>query len=313
MLDSFAREITYLRISITDRCNYRCRYCMPEEGVEKRAHGDICSLEELRDMAAAAVRCGVKKIRVTGGEPLVRRGAVDFCRMLAEIPGVEELCLTTNGSLLAEQAVALREAGVTRLNVSLDTLNEERFRAITRAGTLSDVLRGLESAERAGFEKIKLNCVLLGGVNDDEIADFAALTRAHDWQVRFIERMPMGCGRDFGAYLPAQTVLERCPELEPVSHDGVAACCRFPGAKGTVGLIAPMSHAFCSECSRIRITADGKLKPCLHSAAELSLRGLSGDELEAAIRRGILMKPERHHMNATGETETQRGMFEIGG
>ena len=313
MLDSFAREITYLRISITDRCNYRCRYCMPEEGVEKRAHGDICSLEELRDMAAAAVRCGVKKIRVTGGEPLVRRGAVDFCRMLAEIPGVEELCLTTNGSLLAEQAAALREAGVTRLNVSLDTLTEERFRAITRAGTLSDVLRGLESAERAGFEKIKLNCVLLGGVNDDEIADFAALTRAHDWQVRFIERMPMGCGRDFGAYLPAQTVLERCPELEPVSHDGVAACCRFPGAKGTVGLIAPMSHAFCSECSRIRITADGKLKPCLHSAAELSLRGLSGDELEAAIRRGILMKPERHHMNATGETETQRGMFEIGG
>ena len=313
MLDSFAREITYLRISITDRCNYRCRYCMPEEGVEKRAHGDICSLEELRDMAAAAVRCGVKKIRVTGGEPLVRRGAVDFCRMLAEIPGVEELCLTTNGSLLAEQAAALREADVTRLNVSLDTLNEERFRAITRAGALSDVLRGLESAERAGFEKIKLNCVLLGGVNDDEIADFAALTRAHDWQVRFIERMPMGCGRDFGAYLPAQTVLERCPELEPVSHDGVAACCRFPGAKGTVGLIAPMSHAFCSECSRIRITADGKLKPCLHSAAELSLRGLSGDELEAAIRRGILMKPERHHMNATGETETQRGMFEIGG
>ncbi len=313
MLDSFAREITYLRISITDRCNYRCRYCMPEEGVEKRAHGDICSLEELRDMAAAAVRCGIKKIRVTGGEPLVRRGAVDFCRMLAEIPGVEELCLTTNGSLLAEQAAALREAGVTRLNVSLDTLKEERFRAITRAGTLSDVLRGLESAERAGFEKIKLNCVLLGGVNDDEIADFAALTRAHDWQVRFIERMPMGCGRDFGAYLPAQTVLERCPELEPVSHDGVAACCRFPGAKGTVGLIAPMSHAFCSECSRIRITADGKLKPCLHSAAELSLRGLSGDELEAAIRRGILMKPERHHMNATGETETQRGMFEIGG
>ena len=313
MLDSFAREITYLRISITDRCNYRCRYCMPEEGVEKRAHGDICSLEELRDMAAAAVRCGVKKIRVTGGEPLVRRGAVDFCRMLAEIPGVEELCLTTNGSLLAEQAAALREAGVTHLNVSLDTLKEERFRAITRTGTLSDVLRGLESAERAGFEKIKLNCVLLGGVNDDEIADFAALTRAHDWQVRFIERMPMGCGRDFGAYLPAQTVLERCPELEPVSHDGVAACCRFPGAKGTVGLIAPMSHAFCSECSRIRITADGKLKPCLHSAAELSLRGLSGDELEAAIRRGILMKPERHHMNATGETETQRGMFEIGG
>lgn len=313
MRDSFAREITYLRISITDRCNYRCRYCMPEEGVEKRAHADICSLEELREMAAAAVRCGVKKIRVTGGEPLVRRGAVDFCRMLAEIPGVEELCLTTNGSLLAEQAVALREAGVTRLNISLDTLKEERFRAVTRTGTLWDVLDGIEAAERAGFEKIKLNCVLLGGVNDDEIADFAALTREHDWQVRFIERMPMGCGRDFGTYLPARTVLERCPELEAVSHDGVAVCCRFPGAKGTVGLIAPMSHAFCGECSRIRITADGKLKPCLHSGAEIPLRGLSGEALEAAIRRGILMKPARHHMDETGETETQRGMFEIGG
>ena len=313
MVDSYARAITYLRISITDRCNYRCRYCMPDAGIEKCAHGDICSLEELRDMAAAAVCCGVRKIRVTGGEPLVRRGAVDFCRMLAEIPGVEELCLTTNGSLLAEQAAALREAGVTHLNISLDTLKEERFRAITRLGTLSDVLRGIEAAEHAGFEKIKLNCVLLGGVNDDEIADFAALTRAHDWQVRFIERMPMGCGRDFGAYLPAQAVLERCPELEAISHDGVAACYRFPGAKGTVGLIAPMSHAFCSECSRVRITADGKLKPCLHSAAELSLRGLSGDELEAAIRCGILMKPERHHMDKTGETEAQRGMFAIGG
>lgn len=313
MVDSYARAITYLRISITDRCNYRCRYCMPDGGIEKCAHGDICSLEELRDMAAAAVRCGVRKIRVTGGEPLVRRGAVDFCRMLAEIPGVEELCVTTNGSLLAEQAAALREAGVTHLNISLDTLKEERFRTITRLGTLSDVLRGIEAAERAGFEKIKLNCVLLGGVNGDEIADFAALTRAHDWQVRFIERMPMGCGRDFGAYLPAQAVLERCPELEAISHDGVAACYRFPGARGTVGLITPMSHAFCSECSRVRITADGKLKPCLHSAAELSLRGLSGDELEAAIRRGILMKPERHHMDETGETEAQRGMFAIGG
>ena len=313
MLDSFAREITYLRISITDRCNYRCRYCMPEEGVEKRAHGDICSLEGLRDMAAAAVRCGVKKIRVTGGEPLVRRGAVDFCRMLSEIPGVEELCITTNGSLIAEQAAALREAGVTHLNISLDTLREERFRAITRLGTLQDTLDGIEAAERAGFAKIKLNCVLLGGVNDDEIADFVDLTREHPWQVRFIERMPMGCGRGFGTYLPAKVVLERCPELEAVSHDGVAACYRFPGAKGTVGLIAPMSHAFCSECSRIRITADGKLKPCLHSGEEISLRGLSGDELEAAIRRGIYMKPERHHMDETGETEAQRGMFAIGG
>ena len=171
----------------------------------------------------------------------------------------------------------------------------------------------VEAAERAGFAKIKLNCVLLGGVNDDEIADFVDLTREHPWQVRFIERMPMGCGKDFGTYLPSQAVLDRCPELEAVSHDGVAACYRLPDAKGTVGLIAPMSHAFCAECSRIRITADGKLKPCLHSDAEITLRGLSGEELEQAIRRGILMKPERHHMDETGVTETHRGMFAIGG
>ena len=182
MLDGFARSITYLRISITDRCNYRCRYCMPDGGIEKCTHEDICSLEGLRDMAAAAVRCGVKKIRVTGGEPLVRRGAVDFCRMLSEIPGVEELCVTTNGSLLKEVARPLRDAGVTHLNISLDTLNEERFRAITRLGTLQDVLDGIDAAERAGFAKIKLNCVLLGGVNDDEITDFVALTREHPWQ-----------------------------------------------------------------------------------------------------------------------------------
>ena len=153
MLDGFARSITYLRISITDRCNYRCRYCMPDGGIEKCAHEDICSLEGLRDMAAAAVRCGVKKIRVTGGEPLVRRGAVDFCRMLSEIPGVEELCVTTNGSLLKEFAKPLRDAGVTHLNISLDTLNEERFRAITRLGTLQDTLDGIEAAERAATAK----------------------------------------------------------------------------------------------------------------------------------------------------------------
>ena len=313
MLDGFARSITYLRISITDRCNYRCRYCMPEEGVEKRAHGDFCSLEELRDMAAAAVRCGVKKIRVTGGEPLVRRGAVDFCRMLSEIPGVEELCVTTNGSLLKEVARPLRDAGVTHLNISLDTLNEERFRAITRLGTLQDVLDGIDAAERAGFAKIKLNCVLLGGVNDDEITDFVALTREHPWQVRFIERMPMGCGKNFGTFLPAQEVLSRVPELRPAGRSGVAQLYRLPGAAGTVGLIEPMSCAFCADCTRIRITADGKLKPCLHSDAELALRGLSGAELEAAIRRGILMKPARHRMDETGVTETHRGMFAIGG
>ena len=315
MLDSFARSITYLRISITDRCNYRCRYCMPEEGVEKRAHGDICSLEKLRDMAAAAVRCGVKKIRVTGGEPLVRRGAVDFCRMLSSIAGVEELCVTTNGSLLKEVARPLRDAGVTHLNISLDTLREERFHAITRLGTLQDTLDGIEAAERAGFAKIKLNCVLLGGVNDDEIPDLVNLTREKPWQVRFIELMPMGvcAGWDRARFLPAQTVLARVPELVPAGYAGVAQLYRLPDGKGTVGLIEPMSHAFCPLCSRIRLTADGTLKPCLHSGAEIPLRGLSGAALRSALAAAIAAKPQQHTLPADGVTHTARNMNEIGG
>ena len=313
MKDRCAREITYLRISVTDRCNYRCRYCMPEEGVAKHTHSEVCSFEELRDMAAAAVQCGVRKIRITGGEPLVRRGIVDFCQMLRELEGVEELCLTTNGSLLPELAAPLRAAGVDRLNISLDTLRPERFHAITRRGTLAEVWQGIEAAQAAGFEPLKLNCVLLGGVNEDEISDFVELTREKTWQVRFIERMPMGVCADYGSRLPAQTVLEKCPALEKIGEEGVAALYRLPDGRGTVGLITPLSHEFCGACSRIRITADGRLKPCLHSDAEIVLRGLSGEALEAAIRRGILSKPARHHLNAEGVTETHRAMNEIGG
>ena len=166
MQDTFGRKITYLRLSVTDLCNLRCRYCMGAEGVEKRAHSEMCSLEQLRDIAAAAAACGVRKIRLTGGEPLVRRGIVDLCRMLREIPGIEELCLTTNGVLLPALAAPLRAAGVDRLNISLDTLRPDRFRDITRVGSLADVLRGLEAAQSAGFQNLKLNCVLLGGVSD---------------------------------------------------------------------------------------------------------------------------------------------------
>ena len=315
MNDTLGRKITYLRLSVTDLCDLRCIYCMPEHGVPKRAHSEICSLEELCDMAAAAVSLGVRKVRITGGEPLIRRGVVSLCQMLRALPGLEELCLTTNGVRLPELAAPLREAGVDRLNISLDTLRPERYRSITRIGELSSVLRGLDAAEAAGFSHTKLNCVLMGGVNDDEIEDFVRLTQACPLSVRFIELMPMGaCAKwEKAPFLPAGAVLDRVPELEPAGTDGVSRLYRIPGAAGTVGLIEPMSHAFCAECSRIRITADGKLKPCLHSDAELALRGLSGAELEAAIRRGILMKPARHRMDETGVTETHRGMFAIGG
>ncbi len=315
MNDTLGRKITYLRLSVTDLCDLRCIYCMPEHGVPKRAHSEICSLEELCDMAAAAVSLGVRKVRITGGEPLIRRGVVSLCRMLRALPGLEELCLTTNGVRLPELAAPLREAGVDRLNISLDTLRPERYRSITRIGELSSVLRGLDAAEAAGFSHTKLNCVLMGGVNDDEIEDFVRLTQARPLSVRFIELMPMGACAEWekARFLPAGAVLDRVPELEPAGTDGVSRLYRIPGAAGTVGLIEPMSHAFCAECSRIRITADGKLKPCLHADTEIALRGLHGEALLDAIRQSIARKPERHALTRDGQSHAGRCMSEIGG
>lgn len=277
-------------------------------------HRDMLTLEELVEVAAACVDCGVRKIRLTGGEPLVRLGIVELCRQLRTLPGLEELCLTTNGSLLPDLATPLRAAGVDRLNISLDTLRPERFAQMTRRGQLSDVLSGVRAAEAAGFHNLKFDIVLIGGFNDDEIADFAALTRDHPWEMRFIELMPMGpCAAwDRTCFLSADTVLSRLPELEPLEAQGVARRYRIPGAEGTIGLISPVSHDFCAQCRRIRVTADGKLKGCLHSAEELPLRGLHGPELEDAIRQGILHKPERHHL-AERRSDTPRNMNQIGG
>ena len=258
MRDSFDRDITYLRLSVTDLCDLRCRYCMPAEGVEKKRHEDICSVEELLEIARAAVACGVRKVRLTGGEPLVRRGILDICRGVAAIPGVEELCLTTNGVRLPALADGLRSAGVDRLNVSLDTLRPDRYAYITRVGRLEDVFAGLRAAEAAGFTGTKLNVVLMKGFNDDEIGDFVQLTEDRDIEVRFIELMPIGQG-GAAEYLPCGAVLEACPDLEPVDLGGVARRYRRPGARGLVGLIQPMSCRFCDRCDRIRVTAVGML------------------------------------------------------
>ena len=315
MQDAYGREIRYLRISVTDLCNYRCRYCMGEDGVIKRAHAATLSLEEITEIAAAAVRLGVNKIRLTGGEPLVRHGILKLCAMLRAIPGDFELTMTTNGSLLDRYADALKAAGVDRLNISLDTLDPDKFRRITRVGTLCDVLRGIDAAERAGFTGTKLNVVLIGGFNDDEIPAFVDLTRDRDLSVRFIELMPIGCAADWDArrFVPSDAVLRAVPELLPISGEGVAQLYRVPGYRGTVGLIPPMSRKFCASCDRIRLTADGMLKPCLHSAAELPLRGLKGAALEDALRAAILQKPMEHHMDARRISDAARDMFEIGG
>jgi cyclic pyranopterin phosphate synthase len=314
MVDSCGRKIDYLRLSVTDLCNYRCQYCMPAEGVPKRSHEEMLTLEELAEIGEAAVQCGVKKIRLTGGEPLVRRGILTLCHRLRRIPGLEELCLTTNGALLPAMAAPLREAGVDRLNISLDTLRPDRFAAMTRRGALEEVLAGIAAAEAAGFSRLKLDTVLIGGFNDDEIGDFLDLTRHHPWEVRFIELMPMGpCAAwEKSCFLPVDAVLQRNSALQYIGVQGVARRYRLPGAMGTVGLISPVSHAFCDGCSRIRVTADGHLKGCLHSSEEISLRGLHGDALAAAIRQGILQKPLRHHL-AERPSDTPRDMNQIGG
>lgn len=314
MKDAQGRTIDYLRLSVTDRCNLRCRYCMPETGVCKQPHAEMLTMEEYAEIARSAAVLGVQKIRLTGGEPLVRKGVTELCRQLRAIPELRELCLTTNGALLPDMARPLREAGVDRLNISLDTLRPDRYTALTRRGQLSDALAGIRAAEEAGFRDLKLNCVLIGGFNDDELGDFLALTREHPWELRFIELMPMGpCSAwDKRCFLPVTEILERYPDLKEVEPNGVARRYRLPGAKGTVGLISPLSHEFCGDCRRIRVTADGKLKGCLHSREEISLKGLHGETLTEAIQRGILQKPRRHHLTER-PSDTPRNMNQIGG
>ncbi len=315
MIDGEGRRIEYLRLSVTDRCNCRCAYCMPEGGVPMLGHADILSFEELAAVARAAAELGVRKVRLTGGEPLARRGVVDLVRMVAAVPGVDEVAMTTNATLLAPVAGALREAGLSRLNVSLDTLRPDRYAKITRCGRLEDALAGLAAAREAGFSRTKVNCVLMGGVNDDEVADLAGLARNEAVDVRFIELMPIGpaAGWPRASFVAADAVLDALPGLELLGRDGVAEIYRMPGWAGRVGLIRPMSHKFCDGCSRIRVTADGKLKPCLHSVAEIDLRGLGHEGLLAALRAGIAAKPKYHLMDEGRASDSARDMNEIGG
>ncbi len=317
MKDSFAREITYLRLSVTERCNLRCRYCMPEEGVCRKRHEEMLTEDEMIQAGDAAAALGMWKLRVTGGEPLVKKNILSICRRASAVEGIKEVCLTTNGTLLPRLARPLREAGVDRLNISLDTLNAEKYAYITRQGSLDDALRGIEAAFDAGFARLKINAVLIGGFNDDEIVDLAALTKRYPVDVRFIELMPMTDSEEFGphAYVPGKAVREALPELEPAGSDGgVAALYKLPGAQGNIGLISAVSQHFCASCNRIRLTADGKLKPCLHSAQEYNIKGLGYDGILETMRRAIQAKPARHvPLSAKEHSEAGRSMNQIGG
>lgn len=315
MKDGFGRKITYLRLSVTDRCNLRCRYCMPEDGVCLQHHEEMLTEEEMITAVEAAAALGVTKLRITGGEPLVKKNIVSICQKCSEIEGIKEICITTNGVLLPELGGALRAAGVNRVNLSLDTLDPDKYSSITRVGTLDKALAGLEAALSVGFEKVKLNVVLIGGFNDDEIPALAELTLRWPIDVRFIELMPMTEGFPPEAFLPCAAVLERLPELERVPEKGgTARLYRLPGALGNVGLISPVSDHFCASCDRLRLTADGKVKPCLHSNAELSLKGLDRAGMEEVLRQAALAKPRCHEpLSASEMSGAGREMNRIGG
>ena len=317
MIDRLGRNITYLRISVTDKCNLRCRYCMPEDGVCKKSHVDMLTEDEFITAVEAAAALGITKVRITGGEPLVRKNIISICRRTAAVEGIKEVCLTTNGILLPQLAKQLREAGVKRLNLSLDTLQEDKYAYITRIGRLEGFRAGLEAAFEAGFEKIKINAVLIGGFNDDEIEALANLTMTYPVDMRFIELMPIQDHDEFGqeAYVPYSKVLEKLPQLVAVPHDGgVAKIYRLPGAKGNIGLISPVSAHFCGECNRLRLTADGKLKPCLHAPDEYSIKGLDFDGMKAVMEQAIWNKPAWHgDLDAINRSKAGRNMNEIGG
>jgi cyclic pyranopterin phosphate synthase len=324
LTDSLHRQINYLRLSVTDRCNLRCSYCMPAEGIVKTGHDDILSYEELLVIAETAVALGIEKIRITGGEPLVRAGLAPFLTRLAAIPGLRHLALTTNGLLLAEQAADLHRAGVQRLNVSLDSLRTDTFAAITRGGDLSRVLAGLEAAEAAGFPPPKINVVVMRGVNDGEILDFAELTRTRGTPVRFIEYMPVIREEGWQRYaITGDEVLQRLAARFPLEQvdkgafAGPSRDFRIPGARGSIGIITAVSEHFCSDCNRIRVTASGQAKGCLFSDERVDLKPLlrppHREGLATALRQLVAAKPEGHGISGATCSHQRFAMAQVGG
>ena len=323
MIDTYGRKINYLRLSVTDRCNLRCRYCMPEDGIPLLPQGGILTYEELFLVARTAVSLGIEKIRVTGGEPLIRKGILDFLSRLAGIPGLRQLVLTTNGLLLNEMAGPLKAAGIQRLNISIDSLVPENFRRITRGGDVSRVLSGIAAAEAAGFP-IKLNMVVMRGVNDHEVVDFAALTLDKPYAVRFIEFMPSGADADWQSrVVPGREILDRISkrfgfaEIGRGELAGPAKDYRIRGAAGTIGVISPVTGHFCDGCNRIRVTASGMARGCLFSETETDLkpilRGNDPSELEKILLRIVGTKPGKHRLCEEPAGPSPLGMSRVGG
>ncbi len=326
MKDIFRREIDYLRISITDKCNLRCIYCMPEEGIKLGPHLEILRFEEMLKLVRLAVDLGISKVRITGGEPLVRRGVVNFIHDLAHIPGIKDVAMTTNGVLLPKFGPALKQAGLKRINISLDTLEPEKFKMITRVGNLEQVWEGIETALDLNFGPIKINTVVMRGVNDDEILDFVKLIFLYPLHIRFIECMPIGEADGWAqqSLIPQAEIKARIGErfkLEPGAEHilgaGPAQYYQVPGALGSLGFISPITAHFCPACNRLRLTPDGKLRPCLNSRWEIDLKaplraGASDTELKRLFLEAVKKKPQGHTMNEDHWNQP-RMMYQIGG
>jgi GTP 3',8-cyclase len=307
LLDQFGRGIEYLRISVTDRCNFRCTYCMPLEGLPWLPKADILSYEEIVEVVAQLAPLGLRRIRLTGGEPTIRPALTTLIGQLRGVPGVEDIALSTNGVRLPELASGLKSAGLDRINMSADSLRPDRIAAIARRTVPFDPVASLQAAQAAGIGPLKINVVVMRGINDDEVADFARLTLQHPWHVRFIELMPVGemQALTWDHVVPSAEILERIGTLGPLSPDqgpprgnGPAAYYRFAGAPGTVGVITPMTHTYCGSCNRVRLTADGRLRTCLFGDHEVNLRDAlrAGQPLESLFREALAGKPKEHEL-----------------
>lgn len=326
MKDGFGRAIDYLRVSVTDRCNFRCRYCMPEEGIAPLGHENILTLEQIERVIKTAARNGVRKVRFTGGEPLVRKNMVELIAKTAQIDAIEDIAMTTNGMLLPEMAPKLKEAGLKRVNISLDTLSAAKFEYITRRQAYNQVIRSIEKALEYGFDPVKINTVAIKGFNDDEIRDFAQLAFNHPLHVRFIEFMPIGSLPFYKkdrtiSIKEVRNIVEESYALTPAQDlkgSGPAQNYSLAGGQGTIGFIGAMSNHFCASCNRLRLTADGRLRPCLYNKNEVDLKmqldnNCSDEKLLELLKKAISLKPGSHHMEEGWGSGNLRKMSQIGG
>jgi len=325
LLDRFGRRINYLRISLTDRCNLRCIYCVPPEGERKLRHKDILRYEELLRIARIAIQLGINKIRLTGGEPLVRKGIQEFIPMLTSLNGLDDVSITTNGVCLKDNLETLKAAGIKRINVSLDSLKRLNFKLITRVDYFNEVWEGIEKARDMGFYPIKINIVIMKGINDNEVLDFARLAIEQPYHIRFIECMPIGLQANSNAFVSnsetEKTIVDRFGPLIPLSHgqnDGPAARFRFDGGKGEIGFINAISDPFCKDCNRLRLTANGVILPCLLSNTEVDIkdplrRGCLDEEIIKVFLKAVDLKPQCHPLNLEHDKRVYRKMCSIGG